>query len=356
MKIEDIETYLNANTALKEALGIEGDCELGLSALGMGEHNLNFVFADPAGGSRYVLRVNVTKQPFHDDQVRYEYEALVALEPSCVTPLPLYVDSSDDAPGFGVLVESFCEGGMLDFDNLRPGDLQCAAQLMADIHATPIETDCPLHRPHDPLRALFEECRQRYALYEASDVAELRVEKWMDRFFACVEPLLDTPFDSQVDGHIVNTETLASHFLITPDEAAIAASHVGPGRFCAHPGYFVDWERPIIGDVAEDLAFFVAPTTTFWDSDYLFEPSRVDGFLDEYWQAVDGRFAYPGFADRFRVFRMVAVLRAFMWCCKAEAQYKANPDLHRTDRAVAKVPIYLSDEFLERMATEIFGL
>ena len=350
------EAYLRDNAGLRAALGVADDIQLNPHPLGMGEHNLNFWFDNPADGGRYVLRVNVAPQPFHDNQVAYEFAALRALVQSGCTPRPVYLDDAPTAPGEGALVIGYCEGSQLDFDNLRPGDLRCAAQLMADVHAVPVADDCPLYRPADPLRALFEECLQRFGLYRASAFEDARITRWAETFIARAQRAMQESAAPGDCGHIVNTETLPSHFLIPEAASAEAAGAFGDtGRFCAHPGWFVDWERPVIGEVAQDVAYFTSPTTTFWDSDYLFPASRAESFVEEYWRAVDGRFDRAGFDGRFRCWRMMTALRSVTWFCRALIHYNAS-GTHKTAKTAQKFPVYLSDEFMEFLARDCFGM
>lgn len=374
-ELREAAEYLRDNVALRRALGVTDGDLLEPRFLGTGEHNRNFRFHHSAGGREYVLRVNVAPQPFHRNQVAYEHAALEALAPCGRTPQPLYLDCSPTALGKGVLVISFCEGDQLDFDALRPGDLRCAAQLMADVHAVEVSQECVLHRPLDPLRTLFEECLQRFAAYRASAFEDARITKWAETFIAAARPLLDVPCPASDRSHIVNTETLPSHFLIpkaAAREAAAAPDGARAGRFCAAPGSFVDWERPLVGEVAQDVAYFVAPTTTFWDSDVLFPSAEVEDFVEAYWRAVDGRFERGNFDERFRAYRMMTALRSVTWCCKALIAYNGNngndaaaPAASPTGGATApyttaktarKLPVYLSDDFMEMLAAECFGL
>ena len=354
--IEAAAAYVKSNVELKQALHIDANAQLALHPLGQGEHNQNFWFADPATNAKYVLRINVLPQPFHDDQVSYEHAALTALADSGRAPLPLYIDNSPSAPGKGVLVISFCKGEQLDFDHLRPGDLRCAAQLMADVHAVAAPNDCILHRPADPLRGLFNECITRYKVYLGSAYEDPRLTKWVDRFIAAAEPMLLTqpaPGDCE---HIVNSETLPSHFLIpaaSAHEAATTTATSGP--FCAQPGAFIDWERPIIGEVAQDVAYFTSPTTSYWDSEFMFPASDVDMVLNDYWRAVNGRFEMGNFEERFRAFRMMTALRSTCWCVKALIQYN-DPSAYTTEKTRRKLPIYLSDDFMAYIAHDCFGL
>ena len=353
---QEASDYLRLNAELRGMLSLADDVELDPVPLGMGEHNVNFRFSDPRSGHMYVLRVNVAPQPFHDNQVAYEFAALRALEASGRVPEVFYLDDSPEALGKGVLVIDFCKGDMLDFDHARPGDLRCAAQIMADVHAVPVgdEARAVLFKPQDPLRTLFDECLERFEVYRSSAYEDARITRWARRFIDASSRALDIPCEPADCVHVVNTETLPSHFLIPASSAADAASNEeGSGRFCAHPGSFVDWERPIIGEVAQDVAYLVSPTTTFWDSEFLFPASDIDAFVDDYWRAVDGRFERGSFDARFRAWRMMTALRSTTWCCRALVTYR-SAQTHKTNRTMEKLPIYLSDDFMELLADEVF--
>lgn len=354
--LEQARAYLRGNAKLRGAIGAADDASLEPRYLGAGEHNLNYRFQEPASGRNYVLRINVAKQPFHDDQVAYEFGALQALEPSGCTPEPVYMDNSRNAPCEGAMVIGFCEGDELDFDRLRPGDLRCAAQLMANAHAVPVRENCPVFRPDDPLRTLFEECLGRFEIYRTSAYEDARITKWVEAFIGVAERATRTPRRREDCARIVNTETLPSHFLIPASSAGHAAANTAlTGAFCEHPGHFIDWERPIVGEVAQDVAYFVSPTTTFWDSEFLFPQSDIASFVEDYWRAVDGRFERGSFDERFRAWRIMTALRSATWCCRALVTCR-TPGTHMTERTVRKLPIYLGDEFMERLAVEVFEL
>ena len=330
--------YLESNEELRACVGAEEGAAIEPHELGGGEHNLNYWFQEPSSGGKYVLRVNVAPQPFHDNQVAYEFAALKALESSGCTPRPVYLDDSPQALGAGVIVESFCEGEQLNFDDLGPGDLQRAARLMAHVHAVPVTDSCPLYRPADPLRELYDECVSRYRIYRSSSLEDARVTAWMERLFSKVDRTMAASACNPADcRHIVNTETLPSHFLLSGDA-----------------GSFIDWERPIVGEVAQDVAYFVSPTTTFWDSDYLFPASEVDSLVQAYWREVDGRFSRGNFDERFQAWRQVTVLRSATWCCRALVQYRQD-ETHKTERTLKKLPVYLSDDFMDYLMRECFA-
>ncbi len=351
--------YLRDNIELRLTIGIAENVELEPHYLGQGEHNKNFWFIDPETGRKFALRINVASQPFHKDQVAYEYNALQALQPSGCAPKAFYVDSSKNLIKEGVLVINFCEGDQLDFDNLRQGDLQCALQMMANIHS--VSTDeklnpsaAKLFKPKDPLKELYKECALRFRYYQESGFEDERITRWTERFFELAKPALRTSVQTNSACHIINTETLPSHFLIPESSAKAAATNKSKtGAFCLSPGTFIDWERPIIGEAAQDLAYFLSPTTTFWDSDYLFPAADVEAAINDYWRAVDERFECENFEQRFQAFRAMTILRSVTWCCKALVQYNTESE-HKTEKTMGKLPIYLSDEFMERLLTECF--
>lgn len=333
--------YLQDNVELRYALGIDSDVVLEPHPLGAGEHNENYWFASPTTGQKYVLRINVVSQPFHKNQVAYEFEALRVLEPSGRAPKPLYVDSSKRFIDKGAMVIGFCEGQELNFDALRDGDLERCIELMADIHTVKIPGDCKLHHPKDSLSELFAECMQRYEIYRKSGYGEEQITRWAERYIEVARHKVEntSPHDPS---HIVNTEALPSHFLILRDPSS------------PEPGFFIDWERPIIGEVAQDIAYFTSPTGTFWDSEYLMPRQQTDELVERYWETAAGHLDRSGFDERFDAWKSVTALRSMMWCCKAVALRKANPGYYMTSKAVEKLPIYLSEEFLERVWEDCF--
>ena len=328
--------YLKGNGGLRRALGIADGASLDPIPLGMGEHNQNYLFANPATGQQFVLRINMVRQPFHENQVAYEFGALRALQISGCTPAPLYLDDSASAPGKGAMVIGFCPGKELDFDHLNPGDLKRTAALMADVHAVPVTESCTVYHPVDALRQLYDECADRFRVYRASAYEDARITRWAEKFLRAGQDALDAPCPMQDQAHIINTEPLPSHFLLPENPA--------------ERGYFIDWERPIVGEVAQDVAYFTSPTTTFWDSEYLFTREDAQAFVEMYWQAVDGRFPRGSFDARFRAWRMMTALRSVTWCCKALVRYGAQGVDYRTDKTLRKLPIYLSDDFMDMTA------
>ncbi len=397
-KLQRATDYLSQNAELRHTLGIPKDALLEPHFLGRGEHNDNFVFEDPQTHTRFVLRVNRASQPFHANQVAYEFAALNAVKPSGCTPDPLYLDDTHSLIDAGVLVTGFCEGDELNFDSFQTEDLEDdlnrVAHIMANIHAVPVLYDCPLYHPQNPLLSLFDECIQRFETYLNSAFEDPRITDWVKRFIAASEPAAYRAVPSKDCTHIINTETLPSHFLLphgnkkthtqkaqtereksatnatnraqateqsseqtTGESATNAGNRAQATEQTAQqaPGFFVDWERPLIGEVAQDVAYFASPTTSYWDSDYLFTSEKREAFIEQYWSSVDGRFDRGSFDERFEAWLMMTALRSTTWCCKALISYHTDPET-LTPKAREKLPVYLSDEFMELLAEECFHL
>ena len=361
--MQEVREYLNGNVALKAALGVDAAAELVPHFLGAGEHNLNYWFTRPEcenstgitaacehaipdstrtdDGQKFVLRINVASQPFHENQTAYEFDALKAVETSGVAPRAFYLDDSPYAPHKGALVIGFCEGVGLDFDALQPGDLDQVARIMACIHTVDVAEKCPLFKPADPMRTLLDECLARFRAYRVTGLVE-------ERFIQLTERLLEKACD-QIDSvehtahpSIVNTEPLPSSFLICHD----AESGEATG------GSFIDWERAIVGDPAQDVAYFVAPTTTFWDSSYLMSPECAAEFVEAYWLAIDGRLSRDGFDERLDAWRALTQLRSMTWCCQTYANLQRDERMRLTEKARQKLTAYLSDDFAGSLWTQ----
>ena len=64
----------------------------------------------------------------------------------------------------------------------------------------------------------------------------------------------------------------------------------------------IDWEKPLWGDPAQDLGHMLAPTTTFWKTDVIFEDCIVQDFITEYQVAVNGRINMGDLRTRVNIF------------------------------------------------------
>lgn len=327
--------YLRNNAALLEAMEIDASDaqELVAAPLKQGEHNANFTFIHPRTRAKHVLRVNYISQLGLDDQIGYEYGALRFLEPSTRTPRARYCDSSKRFYGHGALVMDFYEGEWVDFR--KPDQVAEAAHMLADVHAVDTCEGCPLLRPGDPLRKQLDKCRGFFKNYCNSAFEEERVSTAVRRMFRDAERALEEPFDPVDATHALNTEAVAAHFLIMPDGS---------------PGHFVDWEMPIVGEVAQDVAYFLSPTTTIWDTDdsFIFSADERRNFVETYWRKVDGRFSPGRFEQRFSAYVMTNCLVGITWSANAWVEYHDPSRPLKTERTFNKLQEYLDPDFLDR--------
>ena len=216
-----------------------------------------------------------------------------------------------------------------------------AARALADVHSVAAPPDGALLRPEDPLRAQLESCRRLFDGYRGSDLAEARVVGAVDELLALAQRAVDAaPAAATAErSHVLNTEAVPSHFLI---DAAGRAS-------------IVDWEKPVLGEVAQDVAYFLSPTTTIWDSDVVFDAEGRTQFLDAYWEAVGGRFPRGSFDARFPAYRMVNALVGITWSCNAWVEYRDPARPLRNEKTLRLLPTYLSEEFLDLVRRDCFA-
>jgi thiamine kinase-like enzyme len=129
-------------------------------------------------------------------------------------------------------------------------------------------------------------------------------------------------------------------------------TELNSGNFLINEGarsYLVDWEKPLLSEAAQDLAHFLAPTTTFWKTDTILDREAVGRFLHAYQRAVNGRSDTGALAHRLPLFFTVTCLRGVSWCAMALREYDepgralTNPDTLRKIRA------YLSEDFLRHI-------
>lgn len=327
LSTEYIERYI------KEKLHILEEKDIRLRILGQGEYNRNYSFVDPKNQKKMVLRINTGSQMHLEKQIEYEAHALKLLEPTMRTPKVYFVDGSKKYFPYGILIMEFLEGRPLDYRT----DMMQAAKCLADIHSLPIKEDSILLTPEDPFQAMIEECREMADTYLFWDFGEDEVKMSIRRMLSFAENgILKTGITQR---HLINTELNSGNFLIQ-----------GPGK----ENYLIDWEKPILGEVEQDLAHFLAPTTTFWKTDVILNRGEMEEFLAMYKEAVKGRFDVSGLKDRFPIYLMLTCLRGITWCSMAFVEYSTSDRVLRNDETFAKIKEYLQPGFLHKIEHEYF--
>ena len=252
-----------------------------------------------------------------DNQIEYEYKALKFLEKSNVTA-KVYDLKKDELSGISYLTEEYLIGRDLDYHT----DLKVAAYLLSQIHSLDV-TGQDFIKANSPFEMMFDEFTQMFSHYQKWDKKNNNTEEKISDMLKYIKNLgLDSSLQNPC---LINTELNNKNFII------------------GDKSYVIDWEKPIIGEREQDLAHFLAPTTTFWKTDVIFDNDTMDDFLDEY----DNLSKTKVDREKFVKYLLFTCLRGITWCSMAYTQYvDENRDNGFT---FEKIKAYLSDEFLDNI-------
>lgn len=398
----DVDTFddaLRAETAARD-----------VRCIGAGEYNSNFLIERPwstvhqerdnapnsvplalspapwlgAIEAPFVLRVNRASQiNLGHKQIRYEFNALRFLEPSGVTPRVYSCTEQGKYIPFGMLTMEYLPGRSLQYER----DLLLAAHLLARVH-TLDATDAPLLRPRYPQRALLEECKRMWNVYErfalpvsagsGADYCDAASGDVSDRNASARNAATCNVSDSDVSCSVPASQSIGSRHCdrSTAERLALIqtwmkiAAHNAIDAPCARPcvintelnsGNFIindeapqtlsriiDWEKPVIADCEQDIAHFLVPTTTNWKTDTILSAAEIRAFLDEYarFRTVDTQL--------LRTYMQLNVLRGITWCAMAFVQYSHGEGARNVD-TWKKIQEFLSIEYLTALHDRFFG-
>lgn len=305
----------------REEIGLSGRTEdWQIEKLAQGEYNINYLLRTDEG--RLVLRLNTGSQMDLENQIEYEYRTLKGLEACGRTPKAIYLDDTKKELSYGFLIMDFLKGRSLDYKR----DLGLAASCLADIHSFPSHLP-HLLRPSGPKREMMEECKRLLTRYQNSKSYD---SKKGEKIRLMLEKVGEESLEDEVGFKTcINTELNSGNFIID-------------GDYC----YLVDWEKPLIGDVAQDLGHFLAPTTTLWKTDIILKPSEVYDFLGDYVEKVGSRFETGNLKERVGSYLKLNCMRGLCWCAMAYSEYREeraikNPDTEK------KLEFYMDDDFLD---------
>ena len=398
----DVDTFddaLRAETAARD-----------VRCIGAGEYNSNFLIERPwstvhqdsdnapnsvplalspapwlgAIEAPFVLRVNRASQiNLGHKQIRYEFNALRFLEPSGVTPRVYSCTEQGKYIPFGMLTMEYLPGRPLQYER----DLLLAAHLLARVH-TLDATDAPLLRPRYPQRALLEECKRMWDVYErfalpvsagsGADYCDAASGDVSDRNASARNAATCNVSDSDASYFVPASQSIGSRHCdrSTAERLALIqtwmkiAAHNAIDAPCARPcvintelnsGNFIindeapqtlsriiDWEKPVIADCEQDIAHFLVPTTTNWKTDTILSAAEIRAFLDEYarFRTVDTQL--------LRTYMQLNVLRGITWCAMAFVQYSHGEGARNVD-TWKKIQEFLSIEYLTALHDRFFG-
>ena len=292
-----------------------------IKLLGAGEYNINFTFDE--GDLKKVLRINMKSQMNLENQIEYEYETLQLLKDSGVTPKPYDLVTETNLLPYKYLTMEFLEGSPLNYKT----DMYIAAYLLSRVHNTPYG-DNNLINATNPFQLMFDECKQMAGEYLAWEKVDKKVSNYIKTFLEKCQTLIPEEYDI-ANPCIINTELNSGNFLI------------GEGK---EDSYVIDWEKALIGECEQDLAHFLAPTTTFWKTDIILSENEINEFLEEYGN-------YRNFdRERFERYLIFNCLRGVTWCSMAFRQYSENDKMLMDDTTFKKIASYIELEFLEKVS------
>ena len=292
-----------------------------IKLLGAGEYNINFTFDE--GDLKKVLRINMKSQMNLENQIEYEYETLQLLKDSGVTPKPYDLVTQTNLLPYKYLTMEFLEGSPLNYKT----DMYIAAYLLSKVHNTPYG-DNNLINATNPFQLMFDECKQMSGEYLAWEKVDEKVSNYIKTFLEKCQTLIPEEYDI-ANPCIINTELNSGNFLI------------GEGK---EDSYVIDWEKALIGECEQDLAHFLAPTTTFWKTDIILSENEINEFLEEYGN-------YRNFdRKRFERYLIFNCLRGVTWCSMAFRQYSENDKMLMDDTTFKKIASYIELEFLEKVS------
>lgn len=309
--IRRIEAYLRER---KGNLGLDLEDNFYVDFLAQGEYNKNYRIY--SGEDSYVFRLNMGSQLGLDRQVSYEFGALERLLISGVTPCPLYLDDSRTSFDAGLLIMEFLEGRPLIYEK----DLEKAAHIFAQIHS--IELDGRMEDGFIAEEAIFSA-----RLAEGENL---------------VKNVWDSPLvDREVKGilydliNYLEDKRSQEKYFIDDRWAVINNTEVNSNNFIiGEKSYLIDWEKPVISDPCQDLTQFLAPTTTLWKTDYVFDREKREEFFRIYIDNLSG--GDRNIRERVELYNPYLYLRAFAWCASAYVDYHdpdkkiKNPDTFKT--------------------------
>lgn len=292
-----------------------------IKLLGAGEYNINFTFDE--NHQKKVLRVNMKSQMNLDNQISYEFETLELLKNSGVTPKPYELVTNTKYLPYDYLTMEFLPGRPLDYNK----DMNIASYLLSKVHNTNFGEN-NLIKADNPFGLMYEECENMASNYLLWDRRDEKVAAYITRFLEICKNIIPKNYEVK-NRCIINTELNSGNFLIGNSK---------------EDSYVIDWEKALIGECEQDLAHFLAPTTTYWKTDIILTSQEIDKFLKDYsrYREIDrARF------DRYLIFNC---LRGVAWCSMAYREYSESTKMLMDDFTFNKIASYLSYEFLEKVS------
>ncbi|KNF07255.1 phosphotransferase enzyme family [Gottschalkia purinilytica] len=304
------------------------DNEYTVNFLAQGEYNINFLI--DSKNEKYVFRVNTGSQLGIENQIKYEYDSLKALETSGVTPKVFFVDDSKGFFDYGILIMEFLEGKPLNYKK----NVNNAAKIFAKIHSLDLEEVNTKHFliEENIFSERIKESKKLLSNVLQSNKLSLEVKKMFHNFLDWAEKNKNKEkYFIENKWHVINNTEVNSHNFIISDKKS----------------YLIDWEKPVISDPCQDLTQFLAPTTTLWKGNYILNREEKEDFFKVYTKYV--KCKDNDIRERVNLYTPYLYLRALSWCAYAYLEYQ-NPDKDiKNMDTFEKIKEYLDIDFMNNL-------
>ncbi|KUO51634.1 MAG: hypothetical protein APF76_13405 [Desulfitibacter sp. BRH_c19] len=331
---DTVQDYVNSPT-FKKQMKIDINDKVMVNYLAQGEYNLNYLLMT-SNADKYVFRVNTGSQMLLKNQISYEYQALNILQHSGVTPKPCYIDDTMESIPYGVLVMEYLPGEPLDYKT----DLSKAADTFARIHGlefTENDTDFLVKEP-GPFTGIYNEATRLLTKYFECPKANIETSRLLEKVILEAENrknqeklLLADPWL-----RVINTEVNSHNFIVNEEMGTC---------------HLIDWEKPILGEPAQDLSHFVICTTTIWKRNYVLSNEEENYFINGYLHKLPVCPQKDTLKDRLEMFKFFNYVRAVSWCAMAWTEYIEPGRLLSNDDTFDKIKAYIEPQFLK----SVFG-
>ncbi|WP_101772850.1 phosphotransferase [Peptostreptococcus faecalis] len=355
--LEDVRKYTNSEAFIKKYIYKKSNLKnydsffVDVFDLGHGEYNYNFkleiqfLFCDNKEKiiEYSVFRINYGSQMHLQKQIEYEFNALLLLEKTGVTPKPVFCDDSCTFFPREYLVMDYIEGETFSYNY----DMNKAALCLSKIHSLKFENYLSLIKPDNPFDSIIEECRTMYKKYEESKYFDIKKDIHIQQLFHKVKSIRDNSLTAKNEKKLslINTELNSSNFIVNLEEC-----------------YLIDWEKPIIGESEQDIGHFLAPTTTFWKTDKILNKQEIRAFLKKYYElATTGETAYmkksyTDFENKVNEYIVCNCLRGLTWCAMAWVEYNDSEKDLVNEFTYNKLNDYLDLSFIEFVVNNYVNL
>jgi aminoglycoside phosphotransferase (APT) family kinase protein len=138
---------------------------------------------------------------------------------------------------------------------------------------------------------------------------------------------------------VINTEVNSHNFIVNQKNQSC---------------HLIDWEKPILGEPAQDLSMFLIATTTMWKRSYLLSSEEEEAFISQYDKNIPDCSYKTTLRERIEMFKFFNYLRAISWCAMAWTEY-TNGERQLVNRdTFNKISTYLDAQFIQKIFSEVF--